>query len=201
MDVKAFSDSFLFLWFILPLLIFLARIFDVSLQTLRIVFVSKGLRHLAPFVGFFEVTIWLLAIRAVLENLDNFVCFFAYSAGFAAGSYFGILVESKLALGRAVLQIITQMDANRLIEHLQSKGYGLTHIDAHGHKGNVKIIYMIIKKQVIPELTREIKRFNPRAFYTLEDVQFVSEGIFPAKPTLLESPARRRLSAFWRKGK
>jgi uncharacterized protein YebE (UPF0316 family) len=173
----------------------------VTLQTLRIVFVSKGLKHLAPLVGFFEVTIWLLAIRAVLGNLNNFACFIAYGAGFAAGSYIGIIVEQKLAIGRAVLRIVTQKDASQLIDHLLSKGYGLTHIDAHGHKGKVKIIYMIIKKTVVPELTLEIKKFNPRAFYTLEDVQFVSEGSALIKSSRHSADSPNSRLRFWRKGK
>jgi uncharacterized protein YebE (UPF0316 family) len=201
MNLNSISDSFFFLWILLPLLIFFARICDVTLQTLRIVFVSKGLKHLAPLVGFFEVTIWLLAIRAVLGNLNNFVCFFAYGAGFAAGSYIGIIVEQKLAIGRAVLRIVTQKDASQLIDHLRSKGYGLTHIDALGHKGTVKIIYLIIKKTAVPELTLEIKRFNPRAFYTLEDVQFVSEGPSTMKSSRLLTGSPNQRLRFWRKGK
>jgi len=201
MEIRALVDSNLYLWFILPLMIFLARIFDVSLQTLRIVFVSKGWKYLTPFVGFFEVTIWLLAIRAVMQHLNNAACFFAYGAGFAAGSYVGIMIEQKLALGRAVLQIITRKEASQLIEHLNAKGYGLTHIDAQGHRGKVKIIYMIIKRKVAPELTKEIQKFNPNAFYTLEDVQFVSEGIFPKELNRGSSDFKSRLTWLWRKGK
>ncbi|MCJ7579483.1 MAG: DUF2179 domain-containing protein [Candidatus Aminicenantes bacterium] len=201
MEVKSFTDSAFFVWGLLPFLIFLARICDVSLQTLRITFVSKGWRYLAPIVGFFEVIIWLLAIRAVLQNLNNVVCFIAYAAGFATGSYIGILIEKKLALGRTVLQIVTQKDAAELIEHLIGKGYGLTYIDAHGNRGEVKIIYMIIKRQVIPELTKEIERFNPRAFYTIEDVQFVNAGIFPSELHHWPFGLKKSLGRFWRKGK
>jgi uncharacterized protein YebE (UPF0316 family) len=201
MEINFSTNSVIFVWVFLPLLIFLARICDVSLQTLRITFVSKGWKYLAPIVGFFEVTIWLLAIRAVLQNLNNVVCFIAYAAGFATGSYVGILIEKKLALGRTVLQIVTQKDATALIEHLLGKGYGLTYIDAHGNKGEVKIIYMITKRQLIPEITKEIERFNPRAFYTLEDVQFVNAGIFPSELSHRSSDFKKSVGRLWRKGK
>ncbi|MGD2245178.1 MAG: DUF5698 domain-containing protein [Candidatus Aminicenantes bacterium] len=201
MNIDTVTNSFVYLWIILPFLIFLARIIDVTLQTMRIVFISKGLKYLAPIVGFFEVIIWLLAMRAIVENLDNFACFIAYGAGFAMGSYIGMLLDRKLALGRAILRIITQKDATRLIEHLYSKGYGLTHLNAYGHRGKVKIIFMVIKKQMIPDLAAEIGRFNPRAFYSLEDVQYVSAGIFPSQASHFASQAKRRLYGFWRKSK
>ncbi len=186
---------------ILPLLIFSARILDVSLGTLRIVFVSRGLKYLAPVVGFFEVIIWLVAIRAVMQNLNNVVCTIAYGGGFAAGTYIGLIIERKLAIGKALIRIITQKDATELISLLRSKGFGVTNMDAEGKDGKVHVIYSIIRRQDFKNITDIIQKLNPRAFYTLEDVQYVSEGVFPfnephhwRKPLL--GPFR-----FWRKGK
>ena len=89
MNVDSIIGTHLFAWVILPLLIFLARVADVSMGTLRIIFVSKGLKYLAPIIGFFEVIIWLLAIRIIMQNLSNFMCYIAYGAGFAMGNYAG----------------------------------------------------------------------------------------------------------------
>ena len=72
-----FMDSELFMYVVLPLLIFIARIFDQSVGIMRIIFATKGLRHLALLVGFFESFIWLLAISQIMKHLDNFVCYFA----------------------------------------------------------------------------------------------------------------------------
>ncbi len=82
---NTFFSSDLFSYAILPLLIFLARICDVSIGTLRIIFVSKGVKKVAPVLGFFEVLIWIIAISKIMQNLDNYVNYIAYAAGFATG--------------------------------------------------------------------------------------------------------------------
>jgi uncharacterized protein YebE (UPF0316 family) len=103
--LEQLSGSPVFAWVILPLLIFAARICDVTLGTLRIIFVSRGKKLLAPLLGFFEVSIWLLAISQIMQNLNNPVCFLAYAGGFAMGNFVGILIEDKLAMGILVIRI------------------------------------------------------------------------------------------------
>ncbi|UCE40842.1 MAG: DUF2179 domain-containing protein [Candidatus Aminicenantes bacterium] len=201
MSLATLFDQNIFVWVIIPCLIILARILDVSLGTMRIIFVSRGMKYLAPLVGFFEVTIWLIAIRAVLENLNNIACYLAYGAGFAMGTYIGLFIERKLAIGSALIRIITQKDAADLVFHLRCKGFGVTSMDAEGIDGKVNIIYLIIKRQDHNKVTEIIRKFNPKAFYTLEHIQYVSEGIFPFSKTNqfwqpLLGPFR-----FWRKSK
>jgi uncharacterized protein YebE (UPF0316 family) len=97
---SSFFDSSLYQWVVLPLFIFIARISDVSIGTIRIIQVSRGNKLLASFLGFFEVSIWLLAISQVMQQgLKNYVCFFAYGLGFGSGNYIGITLEENLALG------------------------------------------------------------------------------------------------------
>ena len=105
-----------FNWVLLPLLIFSARIVDVSLGTMRFIFLYRGYRILAPLLGFLEVTVWLLAIRGVLVNMKNPACFVAYAAGFAMGSYVGILLEDKLSLGVVLFRVILSEDPRPLLE-------------------------------------------------------------------------------------
>ena len=136
MSLDTLFDSGVFNWIILPLLIFCARILDVSLGTIRISFVSKGLKYLASLIGFVEVIIWLLAIRVIMQNLNNAVCYIAYGAGFAMGTFIGLQIEKKLALGNAIIRIVTQKDATELINSLRSQGFGVTSIDAVGEKFN-----------------------------------------------------------------
>ena len=87
MDLLELYNSDIFKWVILPLLIFIARLIDVSLGTLRIIFVSHGLKYIAPLVGFVEINVWLLAIGQIMQNLDNLVCSLAYAGGFAMGAF------------------------------------------------------------------------------------------------------------------
>jgi uncharacterized protein YebE (UPF0316 family) len=179
MDHTGFLNSDVFRWIVLPLLIFIARILDVSFQTIRIMFVSRGNRILAPLLGFFEVLIWIIAIGQIMQNLDNMFCYLAYAGGFATGTYIGICLEERLAYGKVVLRIITRSEAGALIQSLGKKGFGITSVDAQGRKGAVKIIYIVINRSDIPRVVREIEKYNPKAFYCIEDTRFVSEGIFP----------------------
>jgi len=174
------SDSSTFTWVILPLLIFVARIADVSLQTMRIIFTSKGKKLLAPVVGFFEVIIWLMAIGQVMSNLTNIACYLAYGSGFAMGNYVGLLLEEKLAVGMVLLRIITQDDPSSLIAHFSKESYGITNVEAQGIRGRVSILLMVVRRMDIKHIAADILIFSPKAFYTIEDVRHVSSGIFPS---------------------
>ena len=201
MNVESVIGSDAFRWIILPLLIFVARVLDVSLGTIRIVFVSRGLKFLAPAVGFVEVIIWLLAIRVIMQNLNNFACYIAYGAGFAMGTFIGLQIEKRIAVGNSVIRIITQKDATELIGYLRSKGYGVTSMEAQGIKGRVNVIYMIIKRHDFEKVTQIIRKYNPKAFYTVEDASMVSAGIFPVRISRLSHIPVIGTFRFWRKGK
>ena len=169
-------DSFFFQWVLLPFLIFLARVCDVSMDTMRILFIARGKRLIAPFLGFVQILIWLMAIRQIFLNLSNPVCYIAYASGFATGTWVGILLEEKLAIGIKIIRIITRKDATKLIGFLHTQGYGVTSVDGRGSRGKVSIIYTIAKRQHISSVVSIITRFNPKAFYTIEDVRAISEA-------------------------
>ncbi len=172
------QDSFLFTWILLPFFIFLSRIIDVSLGTVRIMMVSKANKLIAALLGFFEIIIWLIAIGAIMQNINNIACFLAYCIGFAAGNYVGIIIEEKLSIGNVILRIIPKKDTENLISHLRDKNYGLTIMNAQGSKGSVKVIFSIIKRENIQDAVNIINEYNPNAFYTIEDVKAVHEGVF-----------------------
>jgi uncharacterized protein YebE (UPF0316 family) len=176
----ALLNSELFTWIILPLLIFIARILDVTFGTIRIIFVSRGEKFLAPFFGFFEITIWLFAIGQVMQNLTNIAYYIAYAGGFAMGNFVGIYIENKMAIGTLVIRIITKKDGSNLIDALKSNNYGITSIDAEGATGRVKIIFTVIKRKDFNKVVGMIKQFNPKAFFSIEEVRAASEGIFPS---------------------
>ncbi|HOP03181.1 MAG TPA: DUF2179 domain-containing protein [Tenuifilaceae bacterium] len=193
----SFFESGIYLYLVLPALIFVARILDVSIGTMRIIFVSKGNKHAAPLLGFFEVFIWIIAIGQIMGNLNNFACYFAYAAGFAMGNYVGLRLEEHLAMGNILVRIIAQKDANLLIKSLNSKNYGATLVEGEGSSGRVQLIYSIVKRENLPDVVSIIEEFNPKAFFTIEDIRKVSSGIFPAESPIHKlNPFRR-----WRKGK
>jgi uncharacterized protein YebE (UPF0316 family) len=165
--------------FILPLLIFVARVADVSLGTLRIVFISQGRKNLAPLIGFLEIFIWLLAIGQIFNNLTNILYYIAFAAGFALGNYVGLIIENKLSLGLLSLQLIISENPENLIKTLKSQGYGLTSMTAEGVKGNVKLLVTVIKRKNKEKVLEIIRELNPNAFISIQQIQSVSGGKFP----------------------
>ena len=181
MEEAVLSSSSAYAWFILPMLIFIARVADVSMGTMRVIFVSRGLKYIAPIVGFFEILIWLLAIGQIMTNLSNPACYIAYAGGFAMGNFVGIHIAEKLSLGVVNIRVITQRDASELAKCLTACGYGITSVDGHGMAGVVKVLFTIVPRREVQKVVELIKQFNPHAFYSIEEVGFVEKGIFPAK--------------------
>ncbi|MFP4469505.1 MAG: DUF2179 domain-containing protein [Bacteroidales bacterium] len=191
-------DSPIFTWVILPLLIFLSRIADQSIGTMRLIFVSKGYKYYAPLLGFFEVIIWLIAVGQIFKQLDNALYYVAYGAGFAAGNYVGIMLEERISLGNVVVRIIPKKDTSLLVDYLKEMNYGLTIVEATGSRGPVQVIFTIIPRKKSRKLIGIINRFNPNAFYTIEEVRSVSHGFYSNVTNIRTGP---RLPQFWRKSK
>lgn len=189
------SDSFdWFVWVVLPILIFLARIVDQSLGTLRIIFVSRSMRKLAAIVGFFESLIWLVAISQIIQNLENWVSFIAFAGGFSMGNYIGIYIESKLAMGLICMRIITSKDATELTNVLRENKYGATTVTATGRSGEVRLILTIIKRRDVDKVHDIVKQHNPNAFVSVEDIRSVRDGYFSeSSPSFLSrlTPIRK----------
>lgn len=185
MDTVVFTDTAFYTWVLLPFLIFLARIVDVTLGTLRLIFITRGMKYLSALIGFLEILIWLLAIGQIFKNLNNVACYFAYAAGFASGSFLGIYFAERLSINKVIIRIITVRDANNLVEHLRKQHYGVTTLDAHGVEGPVTIVFSIIKRENLERVVEIVKRFDPQSFYSVEDVRFACEGIFPEQRSFL----------------
>ncbi|MBM4067330.1 MAG: DUF2179 domain-containing protein [Planctomycetes bacterium] len=165
--------------FWLPCLVFLAEMCVVTLGTIRIIFVSRGMKVLAPILGFFEITIWLFAISQIMQNLNNISCFLAFAGGFVAGNFLGILIEEKLAMGTALVRLITSKNIHDLVGTLSSAGYGVTCMDGQGANGPVQVVFTVVRRKEIDKITAFINKFDPKAFYSIDEVQAVNEGVFP----------------------
>jgi len=136
---------------------------------------------MAPLIGFLEILIWLLAISQIMKNLSNPACYIAYAGGFAMGNFVGIWIAEKLSLGVVLIRVITAKDASQLVEFLKSADYGVTSVDGHGTTGQVKVIFTIVPRREAQSVVGLIKKFNPKAFYSIEEVGFVEKGIFPLR--------------------
>jgi uncharacterized protein YebE (UPF0316 family) len=159
-------------------MIFFSRMFDVSLGTLRGIFLHKGFKKLVPIMGFFEVLIWIVVVSQVMKNLNNWMCYFAWAGGYAMGTVVGMKIEERLALGMRVIRIITHQNCEALIEALKIKRHGVTVIDGHGAMGKIKMLFTVVKRKEVKEVESLIADFHPNAFYSVEDITTVRRGTF-----------------------
>lgn len=167
----------------IPTLIFLARVIDVSLGTIRIIFISREWKMIAASLGFIEVLIWILAITQIMKNLDNFWAYFAYALGFACGTYVGMLIEEKIAVGTVMFQIITKKPAKKLLKELHQSDARLTSIRAKSDNGPVDILYVVTKRKKAHLTYKIINKYHPRAFLSIEDIRIVQESHFLIPPS------------------
>lgn len=197
MVFEAIAGSDLYTWVVIPLLIFLARIMDVSMGTVRVIFIAKGFKFLAPFLGFFEVIIWLLAVQQILAHVSNIACYIAYGGGFAAGTFIGIVIEERLSFGKVIIRIVTRKDASKLVKALDMEGFVETVSKAAGPNGYVKVVYVVLDRKDISGVVGIVKKFHPNAFYSIEDVRYVSAKL----PSKRYNRKYTNIFGFYRKSK
>ena len=161
---------------IILLAIFCARVIDVSIGTMRIIFLTRGLKTLSALIGFFESLIWIIAISQVMNNVNSWAAYLAFAGGFASGNVVGIWLEEKIALGTLVIRIITQRDASTLVEAMRGAAYNVTRIDAEGGHGQVMVLFTIVRREQLPEVIALIRQHNPQATYTVENIRFASSS-------------------------
>ena len=178
---STFIHSPLFAWVILPILIFLSRIADVSIGTVRVILVSMRLKYLAPLAGFFEVLIWILVMSQIMQNLTSPICYLAYAGGFATGNFVGILIAEKLSIGMVLVRVILPGRANGLIDRLRERRCGVTCLDGQGANGPVQMVFTIVPRREISTVIDLVKHSHPQAFYSIEEVDVVEKGVFPLR--------------------
>ncbi len=182
MDILGISQSSdLYAYLVLPLFIFLARICDVTMSTIRIIMISRGNRTIAAILGFFEVIIWLVAVAQVLGNLNNIASYLAYGAGFATGNFLGISLENRLAMGMQEVHIITESNMKALSMLLREEGFGVTNLEAKGLKGQMDFVYLVTPRKRTKEVVYIAKEFDPHAFISITDLRSSKDGYFSAR--------------------
>lgn len=163
---------------LLPIVIFFGRICDVTLGTLRIIFVSKGERYKAPIVGFFEVFIWVVIISQIFSHANDLIAYVSYAAGYAAGNYVGILVENRIAFGYQLIRVYTRKDARELLKVLNENNIGATFIVGEGALSKVHIVETVIDRKALSKTLGVISEFDSDVFYLVEDIRSKKKGIF-----------------------
>ncbi|MDR1680176.1 MAG: DUF2179 domain-containing protein [Prevotellaceae bacterium] len=169
----------LFSYPFLPFLVFIARICDVTLGTMRIIFISKGKKYLAPVVGFLEVFIWILIISRILSATNDLICYIAYAGGYATGSIVGIWVEERLAIGTQLIRVYTKKAGKTLVAILNREGFGATVSIGEGIEGEVHIVQTVVNRSTAAKVEKLITAFDSHVFYVITDVRTAQHGIFP----------------------
>lgn len=177
---------------LLPFIIFFGRIIDVTLGTLRIIFVSKGVKNVAPIIGFVEVFIWIVVISQILSRANDLVSYLSYAAGYATGNYVGILIEDRIAYGILLCRIYTQKNGKELIQKLNKLNLGATLTHGIGSTSEVDIIETVVDRKEMKKLNSLLSEFDNNIFYVVEDVRTKKNGIFPKRKSSLSR---------WRVGK
>lgn len=162
------------------LLIFGLRITDMSLDTLRLLFVVRGRRKIAWVLGFCQSAVFVIAITRVLSDLDNPLVVLGYAAGFATGNVLGITVEQRLAVGHIQLQIVSRRRGAAVARALRASGYGVTEISARGRDGTVKLLSASVLRRDASRARQIVHKVDEDAFITSEDVRPVRRGYWRA---------------------
>ncbi len=159
------------------LLIFSLRIIDVSMGTIRIIYVFKGRRLIAAAIGFVEITIFIYALGSVVANLDNWLNIIAYSGGFAGGTILGSFIEEKMALGFMTVQIIPSGPTQaELAGILREEGFGVTAFDAWGKDGSKVVLLVHLFRKDWGKLQEILNRQDEHAFITVMDTRSTKGG-------------------------
>jgi uncharacterized protein YebE (UPF0316 family) len=166
---------------------------DVSINTIRIIYVLGGRRLTATMLGFFESFIWLMAIRQIFEHLDNWVCYIAYPGGFATGILVGMIIEERIAYGKVIVRIITRKDVSLLITFLEQNRFRYTRVDTIGSEGAENLVFTVLPRENLEMLLSNMKEIVPTAFYTVEKVNRAAES-----GTVVQESARWSIAGWLR---
>lgn len=160
--------------------IFFLRIGDMSLDTIRVLFVVRGRKLLAWILGFFQSLLFVVAISSVLSNLNSFLTILGYAAGFATGNVVGMLIEERLAIGFLQFTIISSNRGAVVADKLRQNGYAVTEIPARGRNGTVTMLHTNVKRKDMDNIETIVLEADPEAFVTQDEVRPVRRGFWRA---------------------
>ncbi len=161
-------------------LIFLLRVTDMSLDTLRMLFIMRGRKGIAWVLGFCQSAVFVVAITSVLNNLDNLLNIIGYAAGFATGTVIGISIEERLAIGYTQLRIISSRRGAAIAERLRAEGYAVTEIPARGKNGMVTMLAVSVRRKNIDQVRNMVNDVDTEAFITEEEIRPLRQGFWRA---------------------
>jgi uncharacterized protein YebE (UPF0316 family) len=161
-------------------LIFALRVSDMSLDTLRVLFVMRGRKPITWILGFFQAGIFIIAITSVIQNINNPLSVVGYAAGFATGNVVGMMIEERLAIGHIFIRIISSRQGPAITQKLREEGYAVTAIPASGKDGTVFLLNCSVLRKNVDRVQRIVNQIDPEAFISAEDIRPVRRGFWRA---------------------
>lgn len=163
------------------LMIFALRVCDMSLDTIRVLFVVRGRKPIAWVLGFFQSLIFIIAISRVLTTGGtDFLSVLGYAAGFATGNVVGMLIEERMAIGHILVTVISSNRGAAITDTLRQAGYAVTEIAGRGKDGMVTVLHCSVLRKQVDEIDTLVLKTDPTAFVTTEDVRPVRRGFWRA---------------------
>jgi uncharacterized protein YebE (UPF0316 family) len=159
-----------------PLVIFVLRIVDVSLATIRMLLAMRGVKFIAPLIGFVEVLVWIIAVGSAIQHLDSPLHLIGYAAGFATGTLVGMTLEEKMAFGLATVRIVSRHGGVELAEALRDRGFGVTEFAGQGREGRVEVVDVVLRRRQLAQVFKEVNTWDPEAFVTVEEPRAIHRG-------------------------
>jgi uncharacterized protein YebE (UPF0316 family) len=165
--------------YLFPVIICCARIIDVSLGTLRTVSVVRGRVAAAAVLGFFEISLWLLAASKVLSELDNIRKALGYALGYALGNVVGITIERKLAMGQLALRLVSRRRGTDVALALREHGFSVTEFSGRGMSGPVTLLYAIVERADLSAARQLAQQADPEIFIAVDDIHAINRALYP----------------------
>ena len=156
--------------FLAVIYVFLLRLIEQALGTLRSLYVNKGKPKLGALLGFIESAIWVVAISQVIKDLNDPLLIIGYALGFAAGTISGSYIESTIAIGNVVVRVFIERNENSelLANELRANDFGVTVINGQGKDGEVSIAWCVVPRKKVKELLNIVSEITPDAYVTTE---------------------------------
>jgi uncharacterized protein YebE (UPF0316 family) len=163
------------------LLIFALRIVDVSLDTMRVIFLIRGKRGLAATLGFFIALIWLVAVGNAVRHIDSIWHVLGYAGGYATGTFVGVTIERLVAYGVALVRIISRHAGVEIAEALRERGYGATEFVGQGREGRVELITVVVHRGHLDDVMSIVEKWDTDAFVTVEEPKSMRGGLLATR--------------------
>lgn len=188
-------------YILLPALIFLARVADVTVATVKLMFVVNNARKAAAILGFFEALITIMALSRIMQDANNLFAFVMYALGFATGTYVGMWIEEKMAYGSVLVRILNKNIPHELLSYLVENQYRYSMVEANDQSGNTQVLFTVCKRSRLNTFLETLERIDPQALYTIESVKKVSHELLPKEERSVSSRLTLWLLSLGRRAK